>query len=216
MMCHPKPSTRILGFCLCLCFILGISTSQANRRKFRNMERQGAVRNYYPKEKDLTVRYNANDKALHLHRKAIKAYWQKQYNDANACFSLALKNWTDYSGLIQDYILCSVLVEGKYRDVPRAKGLVQLEIRTHEKRRTTRSYLVEGIFYIQAGDYQKAYESLINIDSGEYLPLAKTLIKRMHHNMPVMSPDIIKNLLPVRNSLREIREERGSESLVKD
>lgn len=139
-----------------------VSVDAGSRRQMRHLEKPGAIYHIPTKKIDPTIHYDANGRAGTLHRKALKAFYAKQFETSEACFSLAYKNWPHFPELIQNYIICSAIFPEKFNSLNRCRSLLEEEKRL-VKKRDSKSWFAESLLVLREDGLEPALKTIAHV-----------------------------------------------------
>ncbi|MBF0245701.1 MAG: tetratricopeptide repeat protein, partial [Planctomycetes bacterium] len=123
----------------------GESTLPApSRRELRHLSSETPLHSRVAEDSDQAPSYDIGLKAHELHRLAIYHFYAGNDEEAEACFSMALKKSPNSLKILQDYALCSIFFSEKFKSLERARRLLERD--THlRSQEDARSILIEGI-----------------------------------------------------------------------
>lgn len=195
----------ILGLALILSSAFSV---EAGRRNPSPSENPAAI--IYFKEKNNTkpIAYDVLQASRSLHREALYAFHQGQYEHARTCFSLALKASPKSEDLMLNYALFSMVVpwmEG--RSLTRAQGLIE-QVQSPRFQNDPRYALSQEIYHWLSQKEPVNTQRLQNIRHPYYGKVSKGFLQHLQNRGELVPLALAKKCLPLRTASRDKRSRR--------
>ena len=180
--------------------------SGANRRESRRQEPSTSWSMSFDKPKqNHHPQYHVLQGSSALHREALSAFQNEDYQHSRSCFSLALKASPNSTDILLNYALFSMIAPwSEGQSLNRAAGLLKQVKQKHNPRLS----LAQGTLLWLQGKHEEAAAHLALVEHPYYNKPAIELLNHIKKGSTLTYPSWSKSLLRARLDPREKRDSR--------
>ena len=178
--------------------------SRRNQDGFEN-----SFSGFAKEQKDDKIEYKIDNRAKDLHIKAVKAFYQADFKDSEACFSLSMQLWAKSEVLLFEYALCSSLYPKPQRSFVRAEELKKLYLK-RIKRENSKFHILEAIFHWQKGNLESSVISLKKVSQKDKLSkISDKMLENIELKNSLLDESLLMQLMPRRENSITRRSQRN-------